>query len=128
MTMLRNSLVLAVVIIAALGVLPRPAMAAPFCVQVTGMTPQCIYFDPTECRKYAASINALCKANPAELKILPGDQRYCLVTGNRAALCSYPDYQSCDKVAEREGDAVCVDNGPPQTQQDPYRTEPGYRY
>lgn len=67
-------------------------------------------------------------ANAAELHLVTGSARYCLVSSDRAAVCVYPDYQSCDANAQRDGQAACLDNVPHGEAFNPFRTEPGWRY
>jgi hypothetical protein len=110
------------------GVAPRPANAAPFCTQVTGITPECMYVDATECRARAAQLKGRCVVNPADYHIVTGNARYCLVTSDRVSLCTYEDYQSCDHDAGQTGQAACLDNVPHGEPADVFRTEPKRRY
>jgi hypothetical protein len=104
------------------------AAAAPFCVQITGIAPECLYDDAALCRLRANQLKGLCVANPDELRIVTGNQRYCLVSGDRASLCQYADRQTCERDAAREGQAACIDNVPAGGPGDPFRTEPARRY
>ena len=101
--------------------------AAPFCVQVQGITPQCHYYDTAECRQRAIELNGLCTANDKELTIRAGNAPYCLVDNSRSANCTYPDRRTCDRDASRNG-GVCLDTTPLGVAGDPYRQEPGHNY
>jgi hypothetical protein len=111
-----------------MGIMLQPAAAAPFCTQVTGIAPECMYADAAECRNRAAQLKGRCVVNPVDYHIVTGNARYCLVSGDRAALCMYEDYQSCDHDAGRTGQAACLDNVPRNEPKDAFRTEPERRY
>ena len=107
---------------------PRSVVAAPFCTQITGIAPECIYYDADQCRRRANELKAICLANPAEFHLVTGNERYCLVGGDRAALCIYADRQTCEAEAVHAGQALCLDNIPSGEPQDAFRTEPSRRY
>ena len=104
-----------------------PAHAAPFCIDVTGLTRECIYYDTVECRQQAGKLGGRCVANPAELHLVPGAGRYCLVDSSLAALCLYSDTATCESDAYRKG-AVCIDSGAGSADVDIFRSDPGRRY
>ena len=103
-----------------------PAAAAPFCLQNQGMTPQCIYYDPTICQRDAQKQNAQCGTNPREVKVTAGTGQYCLVTQERVSVCHYQDLGSCLSAA-RNQHAVCTGspNRSPTRPPDPYSRQ-GY--
>jgi hypothetical protein len=100
---------------------PRPAAAAPFCIQSQGIAPLCIYYDALDCGHEAQRQGATCAANPAELRLTPGVGQYCVVTSSQISLCNYGDRVSCarDAVLQR---GTCVDS--PRTA--PIRTPDPY--
>lgn len=97
--------------------------AAPFCVQVQGIPPECIYDDAVQCRKRAAELGGLCAPNAAEITIPAGTGRYCIVDSNRIVQCNYVDRTSCNNDAVRGGGA-CMEAPNQGVQPDPYRQDP----
>jgi len=82
-------------------VLSAHAMAAPFCVDVTGLPQQCLYVDPNQCRTEAARQGGQCIANVNEVKTPSRAQAFCLVTAGNAMSCTYPDRADCDRDSVR---------------------------
>lgn len=102
------------------------AMAAPFCLQSQGITPQCIYYDAALCQRDAQHQNAECAINKSEVKIRGGTGQYCMVTSSLVTVCHYQDRDSCVADAKRQNGA-CTD-GPTQSPNrapDPYSRQ-GY--
>lgn len=77
------------------------ALAAPFCVQVTGIPDQCIYVDPGACQNEALRQRGQCIANAEEVKAPPRSQAFCLVQSGNVLSCIYPDREDCDKDSAR---------------------------
>ncbi len=50
-----------------------PAMAAPFCLTITGAAPQCVYVDGNQCQADAFRQNGACEPNSAEVKAPPAE-------------------------------------------------------
>ena len=104
----------------AAATLPAPsALAAPFCLVTQNVPPQCIYFDPNDCRREADHQRGLCEVNPQEVALTPGIGTYCVVTASQVSLCEYQDYTTCVRAATREG-GICaaapvptIGNAPP---------------
>lgn len=88
-------------------VMSGAALAAPFCLQNQGMTPQCIYYDPAICQRDAQKQNAECGVNPRESKPMNGSGQYCLVMSGGISFCEYQDYDSCQAEARRRN-AACT--------------------
>jgi hypothetical protein len=77
--------------------LASQSIAAPFCVQVTGIPDQCLYVDPAQCQNEAQRQHGQCSANPAEIKAQPRAQAFCLVQASNVMSCIYPDRADCDR-------------------------------
>jgi hypothetical protein len=95
-----------------------PAAAAPFCLQATGMPPQCLFHDVAECRRQAARVNAVCGLNPKELLPPTTGQRFCQVSNGPVIQCMYADRRSCDASAARNN-SICIDGGDASSRPDP---------
>lgn len=83
------------------------AIAAPFCVKVTGLPDQCLYSDPVPCQKEAQRQGGRCDANPAEFEAPTSTFNYCLALSGGVTSCVYPAYSDCQGDARRLGGA-CV--------------------
>jgi hypothetical protein len=86
--------------------------AMPFCLQIYGQPPQCIYVDSRECYRAALRQQANCTYNPAEIS-LPSSatERFCMVFTGPIFDCTFSDRRSCDaQVVSRGG--ICVDRTP----------------
>jgi hypothetical protein len=78
------------------------ASAAPFCIRNTALPPQCIYYDPTDCRKQALKQGGWCEPNPSETRTASGGTgQYCLVLAQGEAICAFLSRESCDVEATR---------------------------
>jgi hypothetical protein len=99
-----------------------PAFAAPLCVEVTGMTPQCFYVDPASCQREATRQGGRCAANPTELLTPAGGAPFCVVQSGNAVSCVYADRASCDAASKRVKGAciAAVPAPPPKPVIDPY--------
>ena len=104
-----------------------PAAASPFCVQVQGIEPECIYDDVVLCRQRADQLSGMCIANPKEFKTIPGIGKFCLVDSNRISQCNYNDRSSCSTDAARAG-GVCIDATGSTLDQNPYQKDPDVNY
>jgi hypothetical protein len=92
----------------ALAAFPAPAaLAAPFCLELQSVPPQCIYFDANDCRVEANHQHGACVANPQEVGLVPSVGAYCIVTSGGASSCTYQDAVSCSREAVHQG-GVCV--------------------
>lgn len=109
--------------IAAVAMLASPAAAAPYCVNLQGITAQCLYFDANQCRAQARRAGGSCAVNPAELTLpAGGSYPYCL-TGPGYTSCKFADRGSCEAEAGRQR-ATCVESfaaGAASAPPDPYR-------
>jgi hypothetical protein len=103
------------------------ALAAPFCVQLTGFPLQCLYSDPASCQQEANRMGGRCTANPAEFKTPAGGSQFCVVQSGNVASCVYPDRASCDTEANRIN-AACIAATPttPPQAVDPYELKRPY--
>jgi hypothetical protein len=103
------------------------ADAAPFCVDVIGLQPSCIFYDAAECDTRASQLGGRCIANPSEFQHLSGPGRYCLIESSRAAMCIYADEASCATDAHKKHGA-CIDSVATGRGSDIFQSEPGRRY
>ncbi len=109
------------------------ALAAPFCVDVTGLPQQCYFVDPNSCRAEATRQRGQCVANVNELTTPPRSQAFCLVTAGNAMSCTYPDRAACDSDSVRfKGACIPSNNTPdgvksaPAPGVDPYQVKRPY--
>ncbi len=102
-----------ILLAAAWIVMPKPAMASPFCVAVQGLPDQCIFADGASCQRRASQLNGVCIANSLEVTPAPGPGQFCLVIGNQAMQCVYPDRVSCEADAARRHTACVQTTGQP---------------
>jgi hypothetical protein len=77
------------------------ALAAPFCVQVTGIPDQCLFVDPQSCQAEARRQRGQCVANINEVKAPPRSQAFCMVESGNVLSCIYPDRADCDRDSAR---------------------------
>lgn len=90
------------------------AMAAPYCLQIFGVSPQCIYGDVRACSREAARQHGNCTFNPGEIKApASAAARFCMVFDGPGFDCSYVDRRTCDAQAPARG-GICVDRTPGQ--------------
>lgn len=108
--------------------LASPAGAAPFCADITGIPPQCIYEDVLQCQQYAQRQGGQCSANRNELKLEGLVGQFCLVSPSRASQCVFPDRATCYQAAARSGGAcVPATPGPDNSAEiDPFRVRRPY--
>ncbi len=106
------------------AMLAGPAQAAPYCVVQLGITTQCLYFDPAECKQRANQLGGNCAANPSELALPTTSTTYpYCIAGPGYSSCKFVDRGACEAEAARlgvgcvEGVAPAGPNAPP----DPYR-------
>ncbi len=98
------------------------AMAAPFCLQITGAAPMCMYADGNQCQQDATRQNGACIPNPAEMKV-PASRigEYCMMLPIGFTHCGYADGNTCalDARAQR---GVCTKSAGtiPQQIPDPF--------
>lgn len=108
--------------------LPACLQAAPFCVSIQGVPPQCYYYDAAQCQRESFRLLGICTANPDEFVVLSGTAAYCVVNSNHYALCAYSDRATCEKQAYSSGE-VCIDNTASLGKQpDIYRLDPNRNY
>jgi hypothetical protein len=95
--------------------------AAPFCLQIYGQLPQCIYVDSRECYRSAIRQHGNCTYNPAEVSLPKfATQRFCMVFTGPIFDCAFSDRRSCEvQVVSRGG--ICVDRTPQQPDVDLFR-------
>jgi hypothetical protein len=77
------------------------ALAAPYCVDVTGIPQQCLYVDPAACQADALRQKGQCVGNANEVQAPPRSQAFCLVQSGNVLSCIYPDRDDCDKDSAR---------------------------
>ncbi len=106
--------------------LAAPAVAAPFCVEVQGLPPQCIYVDGAECQQRANQLGGICGANAKEVKTPPGPGSFCLAAGGRVVACNYADRQTCFEDAARQHTACIEATEPPSVAVDPFAVRRPY--
>jgi hypothetical protein len=103
-----------------------PAQAAPFCVEVEGIPPQCLYADARDCQTRANQLGGICSGNAQEISTPPGIGQYCVVSSGGAAQCIYADRGSCLTDAMRRGGACVQANGTIGGTPDPFRVTRPY--
>jgi hypothetical protein len=96
------------------------ASAAPFCLRNAAVPPQCIYYDPSECRRESTKQGGWCEPNPGETRMATGTGQYCLVGGQGAAICAFLSRESCDAEAARLHGACYHDEARGNGAPDPY--------
>jgi hypothetical protein len=74
---------------------PQSAMAAPFCMVILGMQPQCLYYDASLCQRDATKQGGVCEPDISGQTAGRGSGKYCVVTSQGAALCNYLNIESC---------------------------------
>lgn len=123
--MMRHPALTACALLLGMG-LPPVAEAAPFCMQLGGIPPQCLYADPSSCQREASRNGGRCAVNPAEFKAPVNALPYCLVESGGSASCVFSDYSSCQREVARRGGA-CIASTPvpppgpvPAPGEDPY--------
>lgn len=86
---------------------PAAALAAPFCVAVVGLPPQCNYVDPSVCQRDAAHQGGTCTVNAAEVSLpsSPLKRNYCVVGIGGFTRCGYANYDDCYQAAIRQNGA-----------------------
>jgi hypothetical protein len=94
------------------------AEAAPFCLQIAGVAPQCVFHDVSSCTRQALRMNAVCGINPKELMAPTVGQRFCQVENGPVFQCLYADRRSCEAVTARTG-GICIDAGDALSRPDP---------
>ena len=115
---MRCVLLAALAACALLALPAKPASAAPFCVQATGVPAQCLFHDVAACRKQAQRMNAVCGLNPKELMPPKAGQRFCQVDNGPLIQCMFADRRSCDAATARSG-GICIDGGDASSRPDP---------
>lgn len=83
------------------------SLAAPFCIEQTGIPLQCYYVDPALCQRDALRQGGRCSPNPAEFKTPATALQYCLVEAGNVVSCQYPDRADCDADSNRRHGA-CI--------------------
>lgn len=98
---------------AILAISLQPALAAPFCVENTGIPAQCLYVDPGQCQSEANRTNGRCVANGASFPLPQGQSPYCVVESGTAISCVYPDLATCRQESARRHGACLAAPPPP---------------
>lgn len=128
--MMRKAISISVLIVASfvpVASFVSQARAAPFCLQMTGVPLQCLYFDPGACQREANRQGGRCAANPDEYKTPAGGDAFCVVQGGVAASCIYPDLGSCNIEANRvHGACIAATPATPPKAVDPYEVKRPY--
>lgn len=105
------------------------AIAAPFCVTVQGVPPDCIYDDTNACKLRAAQLSGVCTVNTHEITSHVGEEKFCSVDSTRVPQCMFVDRTACEN-AQNNG-AVCVNNTFAKgydDQIDPFAADPNRNY
>jgi len=86
----------AVALILAVGVLlaTKGLLAAPLCLEIQGIAPQCLHVDPAQCEREARAQGGRCRLNPAVSMQAIGGSSYCAVESG-ILMCIYGDRASC---------------------------------
>jgi hypothetical protein len=84
-------------------------MAAPFCLTILGMQPQCIYTDPNLCQREAAKQGGSCEPDAGPSFRTVGSARYCLSTAPGTGQCGYLTFEQCNEEARRQKGACYYD-------------------
>lgn len=119
--------VLSLGIIASL--LPGAVIAAPFCLTIQGIAPQCIYDDPASCKQRAAQLSGICTVNVDEVTSHTGAEKFCSVDATRIPQCIYADRTGCDNV--QQAGSICVYNTFQQNKDDvadPFAADPNRNF
>jgi hypothetical protein len=87
------------------------AVAGPFCVVVTGLPPNCRFYDEDSCARAAVASNGGCVTHKfgrleAAQPVEPRNASYCLVRSGTQQ-CYFYDAQSCAKAAQEYG-GTCI--------------------
>lgn len=98
---------------AILALSAQSALAAPFCVENTGIPAQCLYVDPGQCQTEANRTNGRCTANPESFTVPQGQSAYCVVEPGNAISCVYPDLATCRQESVRRHGACLAAPPPP---------------
>lgn len=99
-----------------------PAQAAIYCVEATGMEPQCHYHDARQCERDAQAAQGACMVNGESITSVTGTERFCLVMANGFAQCLYADVNTCGRDARRNN-SICMNNTLRNNRNSPYRYE-----
>jgi hypothetical protein len=105
-----------------LGSTSLSAMAAPFCLAITGAAPQCMYADGNDCQRDANRQNGACVPNPAEVTV-PSSRmgEYCMILPVGFTHCGYADGNACARDALQEHGVCAKSAGTiPQQVPDPF--------
>jgi hypothetical protein len=104
-----------------------PAVASPFCVELTGFPLQCMYVDPAQCEHEAERLGGICAANPAEFTTPVGGMPFCTVESGNVPNCAYADRNSCARDGrQKNGACVAATPAKPPTATDPYEVKRPY--
>jgi hypothetical protein len=103
------------------------AMAAPFCLAITGAAPQCIYVDGNECQAQATRQNGACVPNPDNWTA-PTSKigEFCMILPIGLTHCGYADGIACAQDALKQH-GVCTKSAGtlPKQVPDPYSPNAG---
>jgi len=98
-----------------------PAQAAPYCLQIVGVPPQCMFGDVVQCHRESLRANGRCTVNPREVQLPKAPVgRFCLVQNGPIVECGYADRRTCDEEADRRL-AICADTAPGTPDVDVFR-------
>jgi hypothetical protein len=107
---------------------PVAALAAPFCLSMPGAPPACFYYDGNACARDAArQTNAVCTANPSEVRI-PTSRvgSFCMTTAQGFTQCGYADGNTCASAARGQNGICSTSTGSlPRAVPDRYAPDAG---
>lgn len=112
-----------------LALSPISLHASPFCINVQGLSPDCIYDDTASCKQRAAQMGGACIVNVREITSFTGTEKFCMVDSARVPQCVYADRLACEN-AQNNG-SVCVTNDfghVKDVQADPFASDPNRNY
>jgi hypothetical protein len=98
---------------------PKVSVAAPFCVESVGLTPECWYYDVNQCKKEAGKIHARCSANLREITVSAKGVAFCVVDSTKRPECAFQNRESCEDAAARRSGAICFETSAPPDKDSP---------
>ena len=109
--------------------MPVMAYAAPFCMTLQGIPPQCIYDDARDCKHRAGQLSGICTVNINEITSATGAEKFCSVDSTRTPQCLYVDRNGCENSLSNG--SICVNNTfkkMGEVQADPYADQPNRNF
>ena len=96
---------------------PIGALAAPFCLVIPNVAPQCMYYDGRECARDAQRQNGACDVNSKEVRVSASQiGQYCVVIAGGYSTCGYADGNVCAHDALQQNGVCTRSAGAPPRQ------------